>query len=266
MQSFICYHIILTYFFFYIILRSVVKLGYRKKIALIQQRVYPNKGMASGNKTDWPPKKGGPSRSTLPEHSDILIGRDFNGDSVMKSAREIFKARVENHEIDRLINPFSEFWGKDKGDYMETLNNAKAVWKGADKRTKLTMVDDKYGRPVDGTLTAYRGKKAENFITNNIIECCETIKNFGKQNEDGTFYCTFGELFKIYERINDKLVGLLVRARRHKLLDFPGEMLYQRQDDRVIITLFKVPTFDELNLKFINFKAEKESGEEPTVQ
>jgi hypothetical protein len=31
----------------------------------------------------------------------------------------------------------------------------------------------------------------------------------------------------MYNRINDKLVGLLIRARRRDLLTFQGEMLYQ---------------------------------------
>ena len=174
--------------------------------------------------------------------------------SIMQKNREIFQQRIANHEVDRLINPFSEFWGNDKHAYRETLQNAHAVWKDADKRTQLTKADEKYGKPVAGTLTEKRGNKARDFITNNIIECCETIRATGQKQPDGTYHINFGLLFKAYERINDKVVGMLVRARKHGLLDFPGEMLYQRQDDDVIITLFKVPTFDELNLKFVELK------------
>lgn len=180
----------------------------------------------------------------------------------MAKSRNFWQQRIDNHAIDRLINPFSEFWGvEDRNKYMDTLQNAKAVWKGADKRTKLTKEDDKYGRPVEGTLTEYRGHKAKNFIAGNIIECCETIRSLGVPKCDGTYEVTFGTLFKAYERINDKVVGLLVRARRHGLVDFPGEMLYQRQDDDVIIKLIKVPAFHELNLKFIDFQKEKEKRE-----
>lgn len=32
---------------------------------------------------------------------------------------------------------------------------------------------------------------------------------------------------------------MLLRARKHGLVEFPGEMLYQRQDDEVIIILLK---------------------------
>lgn len=36
-----------------------------------------------------------------------------------------------------------------------------------------------------------------------------------------------------------QLVGMLIRARKYKLVDFEGEMLYQRQDDHKIIRLLK---------------------------
>ena len=45
--------------------------------------------------------------------------------------------------------------------------------------------------------------------------------------------------FQIYNRINDKLVGLLIRARRCDLLDFEGEMFYQSRDDEKWIVLSK---------------------------
>lgn len=38
---------------------------------------------------------------------------------------------------------------------------------------------------------------------------------------------------QIYNHINDKLVGLLLRARKHKLLDFEGEVLFQVYDTTV---------------------------------
>lgn len=34
-----------------------------------------------------------------------------------------------------------------------------------------------------------------------------------------------------------QLVGMLIRARKYKLVDFEGEMLYQRQDDDKIIRM-----------------------------
>lgn len=188
-----------------------------------------------------------------PQVQNGMVDRDG-----MKKNMDFWQERIDCHEVDKLINPFSEFWGSNRDKYMDVLQNAKAVWKGADKRTKLTKADDMYGRPVEGTLTEYRGNKAKNVIANNIVECCETIRTCGAQTKDGTWEVTFGVLFKTYERINDTLVGLLVRARRHGLLEFPGEMLYQGQDNNVIITLFKVPTVEELTLKYINFQKDQD--------
>ena len=42
---------------------------------------------------------------------------------------------------------------------------------------------------------------------------------------------------QIYNRINDKVVGLLIRARKKDLLSFEGEMLYQGKDDEEWIML-----------------------------
>lgn len=44
---------------------------------------------------------------------------------------------------------------------------------------------------------------------------------------------------QIYSYINDKLVGLLLRARKHKFLEFEGEVLFQRRDDNVPVLMVK---------------------------
>lgn len=46
---------------------------------------------------------------------------------------------------------------------------------------------------------------------------------------------------QIYVAISDKVVGLLLRARKHHLVDFEGEMLFQGRDDGTLIKLFKQP-------------------------
>lgn len=46
-------------------------------------------------------------------------------------------------------------------------------------------------------------------------------------------------VLQIYTMINDKLVGLLLRARKHKFVDFEGEILFQRRDDDVPIFMVK---------------------------
>ena len=129
---------------------------------------------------------------------------------------------ADSHQERQLINPFSD-------------------WDGASHRAKLDKNDPRYGRPVEGSLTEFRGKKAGELISNEIVELCQVIAELGFRQADGTYTIKFGDLFEAYTTISNKLVGMLMRARRQKLLDFQGEMLFQRRDDDVIIKLFRIP-------------------------
>ncbi|CAI5437438.1 unnamed protein product [Caenorhabditis angaria] len=95
-----------------------------------------------------------------------------------------------------------------------------------------------YGRPKPGTLTEMRAKKAAAHVAREMLTLCEVVEDYGKrEGEDGPIRITFGRLFGIYVNISDKVVGTLLRARKHKMVDFEGEMLFQKRDDHVIITL-----------------------------
>ena len=48
---------------------------------------------------------------------------------------------------------------------------------------------------------------------------------------------TFGRLFQIYTVISNKVVGVLLRARKYGFVTFEGETLFQGRDDNVVITL-----------------------------
>lgn len=98
-----------------------------------------------------------------------------------------------------------------------------------------------YGKPIEGSKTEYRGKQAGVHISAEVVELCEIIETIGHRLPDGTFGVTFGALFETYTRISNKLVGMLMRGRKQKLLDFEGEMLFQRRDDDVIIRLLRPP-------------------------
>uniref|UniRef100_A0A914WH46 Costars domain-containing protein n=1 Tax=Plectus sambesii TaxID=2011161 RepID=A0A914WH46_9BILA len=98
--------------------------------------------------------------------------------------------------------------------------------------------DPSYGRPEAGSATERRGIKAGNHVGHEILQVCEVIDTAGEAVE-GYKMVTFGHLFGVYSRISDKLVGMLLRARKYGLVHFEGEMLYQRQDDHKIITLLK---------------------------
>lgn len=107
---------------------------------------------------------------------------------------------------------------------------------------------DDYGRPVQGSMTEQRGKDAHTHISREVQELCEVIKNIGESRDssgrgggsDGKVITVeFGKLFEHYVTISNKLVGILLRARKQRLVDFEGEMLWQGKDDHVVITLIQ---------------------------
>ena len=136
---------------------------------------------------------------------------------------------------------------------------------------RLTKHDKEYGTPVPGSKTEARGKLAHQRVSREIWELCCVIEEHGitrkrrklkrrkqKATESLTECCQeensstnddeeeeyaqtskieFGRLFAIYTYISNKLVGILLRARKYGLVNFEGETLFQRQDDDVIITL-----------------------------
>ncbi|XP_077454782.1 actin-binding Rho-activating protein [Stigmatopora argus] len=101
---------------------------------------------------------------------------------------------------------------------------------------------DDYGKPLQGSLTEQRGKDAHTHISREVQELCEVIKDIGVQAEkqdESAISVEFGKLFERYVTISNKLVGILLRARKQKLVDFEGEMLWQGKDDHVVITLLQ---------------------------
>lgn len=74
-----------------------------------------------------------------------------------------------------------------------------------------------------------------------MIDLCSIIHDEGRvvTGEPDLREITFGELFQIYIHINDKVLGLLLRARKHELLTFEGECLFQKFHDHVSIFLLR---------------------------
>ncbi|CAI2347409.1 unnamed protein product [Caenorhabditis sp. 36 PRJEB53466] len=102
---------------------------------------------------------------------------------------------------------------------------------------KIQQFDDRnYGRPPPGSKTEARGIKAGVHVCREILFLCETIDG-NAEGEEPHKYIKFGKLFSIYSHYSDKLVGMLIRARKYGLVHFEGEMLYQRQDDHKIVTM-----------------------------
>uniref|UniRef100_A0A336MT62 CSON004777 protein n=1 Tax=Culicoides sonorensis TaxID=179676 RepID=A0A336MT62_CULSO len=97
---------------------------------------------------------------------------------------------------------------------------------------------NEYGKPKSGSLTEMRGQKASIAVFQDVLQVCEQIDTDGEPyNDEGHKGILFGNLFQIYTLINDKLVGLLLRARKHSYVDFEGEILFQRYHDDTPIFL-----------------------------
>lgn len=97
-----------------------------------------------------------------------------------------------------------------------------------------------YGQPLEGSLTHQRGQDAQSHIGREVQELCQVIREMGeRRGEEGPPVVAFGQLFERYVTISNKLVGILLRARKQGLVQFQGEMLWQGQDNHVLITLLQ---------------------------
>ncbi|GJQ75215.1 hypothetical protein Trydic_g22053 [Trypoxylus dichotomus] len=132
-----------------------------------------------------------------------------------------FNAKADDHVKKQSINPFSTDSVKDM--------------------TKRQFSGDEYGRPVKGSLTESRGCRASALVYKEMLQLCEIIHDYGEtiSEDDPRKVICFGDLFSMYNTISNKLVGILLRTRKHKIIDFEGECLFQRRDDDVPIILMK---------------------------
>lgn len=139
-----------------------------------------------------------------------------------------------------------------------TMSNLMAQLKDKGKlftdEVHLKKDDPNYGRPLEGTKTAARGRKAHEHVSKEIIELCEIIWTHGQirgySTEDETMIM-FGELFQLYTRISNKVVGLLLRARKYKLVEFEGETLFQYEQGQNDNTpIFLVRPLPEIRVMF----------------
>ena len=170
--------------------------------------------------TLWQNRENTIDQCTKPE-MDEELGGHFKVDLV-SSKVSLWQGRQDDLDHKLKSNPFSD------------------QWEGHINRRKKE--DSYYGTPIEGTLTEHRGQKAKQRIDREILEICQLIVEYGShQVHDGSYVISFGKLFKIYTKISDKVVGMLVRARRRNLVQFEGEMLYQNQDEDVLITCFYNP-------------------------
>jgi len=105
---------------------------------------------------------------------------------------------------------------------------------------KLSKIHGKdYGKPISGSDSDKRSKEYQKNVIDEVASLCYQISLHGYKSTDGTEQILFGDLFKLNEKISNKCVGLLQRARKYRLLHFAGETLWQGADDKVVISLLR---------------------------
>ncbi|KAL4655791.1 actin-binding Rho-activating protein-like [Arapaima gigas] len=142
--------------------------------------------------------------------------------ATMADLKSKWKQWSEQHIEGQKLNPFSEEF-----DYEHAM------------ASRLQKGDVGYGRPKDGSKTAERAQRAQKHIHREMEEMCFIIRDMGTKGNDGKIRITFGRLFDRYVNISDKVVGILLRCRKHGMVAFEGEMLWQGRDDHVVITLLQ---------------------------
>ncbi|GAB1299334.1 Actin-binding Rho-activating protein [Apodemus speciosus] len=163
-----------------------------------------------------------PLLSQANRYSETLNCKAHRKYSQVDNLKGRWQQWADQHIQSQKLNPFS-----DEFDYDLAMS------------TRLHKGDEGYGRPKEGSKTAERAKRAEEHIYREIMELCFVIRTMARHRRDGKIQVTFGELFDRYVRISDKVVGILMRARKHGLVHFEGEMLWQGRDDGVVITLLE---------------------------
>ena len=160
-----------------------------------------------------------------------LMSREAFNRFEIGSRVSLWEGKCEDHKQKQLINPFSE-------------------WEGASHRAKLSKEDREYGKPIAGSKTEHRGKRANWKIGTEITTLLQILHSCGyeSQREGYVKEISFGELFLIYSRISNKMMGIMLRARKHGLVDFQGEMLFQGRDESNMIHL--TPEGEKLRLAF----------------
>ncbi|CAH1395627.1 unnamed protein product [Nezara viridula] len=152
--------------------------------------------------------------------------------------------------LDKFINKFNN--EASKHQKTQSNNPFSGSFSGG-PRPKVSK--EEYGRPQAGSKTEMRGLQAKSHINKEILELCNVIYELAMLNkemnsprnesddeddaDDRNIVVTFGELFETYTRISNKVVGLLIQAKKKGLLYFEKEMLFQRRDDDVLIALLK---------------------------
>lgn len=103
----------------------------------------------------------------------------ISGSEGLANKVALFQKKADDHKETQMCNPFSE-------------------WEGSSHRAKLSRDDELYGKPVEGSSTQKRGKKAELLISNEMQVLCNVLVDHGEEDDEGNPSISFGELFQVF--------------------------------------------------------------------
>ncbi|XP_054473750.1 actin-binding Rho-activating protein [Anoplopoma fimbria] len=217
----------------------------RRQMRALQSAEAPGGGGAIQDRKLLLQEKKGGSRSSSVDTEDSGLGEEAglsdNSESKaeqggIKTSKQIDRPKIKiatRNDVKRRWQQWSEqhMEGQKLNPFSEEFDHDYAM------AQRLRKGDDGYGRPKDGSRTAERGDRAQKHVHREMEEMVWIIRDMGIKDKEGRTIISFGRLFDRYVKISDKVVGIVLRCRKHKMLDFEGEMLWKGQDDDVIITL-----------------------------
>lgn len=84
-----------------------------------------------------------------------------------------------------------------------------------------------------------RADDASRWAREEMKKLVSEIKRLGQANSEGKTTVTYGDLMAGTDRLFEALLGTLLSAKRHKMVSFEPESLFQGRDDAAVITLLK---------------------------
>lgn len=161
------------------------------------------------------------------------------------------------------LNALQNRWKNfcDKHQEMMANNVFHDDYKGPGDMTKEGNAN--WGVPTGKTLE--RGMKAHAHIENEIQYLLDMIMSMASFcPKEKKAYVTFKQIFDRYVRISDKVVGILMRAKKRKLVTFESEMLWQGRDDHVKIYVLK-DKLEKSDPKWLKPKRSRKDSEASTA-
>lgn len=119
----------------------------------------------------------------------------------------------------------------------EIKNNVFSAHYDPNAAKKLKPGDKGYGSAPEGSESAVRAQKANDWVKVQVKQLIDVIGEIGTAGPGGLKQTNFGTLFVRYETISDTVVGILQRAKKYGVVTFEGEMLFQGQSNGVVIAL-----------------------------